>query len=205
MAILTAMASTVVNADGRILRKYTGSELRSDRTINAGKLEDLWEKEAALAEWEDERLLQMGGGMSFPAPTRSPVRTPAPAPSTPRPTPASATFRPTMQPTMNCLMGRTPTQYLQDELSLITDPIRLLNPSTPQGRAFLFMTEDPTLTDICSYPTIAQRYGLATFYFSTNGADWDQNTGWLGTMGECDWFGVSCQDGTFTTDLLLRK
>lgn len=112
-----------------------------------------------------------------------------------------------MAPTLNnqCLLGRTPTQYLQDELSLITDPVLLLNPSTPQGSAFLFITDDPLIMEVgvCSYPTIAQRYGLATFYFSTNGEAWTQNTGWLGTAGECDWFGVTCVDGINITDLLL--
>ena len=216
MALLSAMAVTLVNADSRVLRTNTGRESHEDRTINEGKLEDLWEKEMELAEREDERLLQMGGGMSFTnRPSRSPLtgrpvgtRAPTLAPT------VATSFIPTMggttmAPTLNnqCLLGRTPTQYLQDELSLITDPVLLLNPSTPQGSAFLFITDDPLIMEVgvCSYPTIAQRYGLATFYFSTNGEAWTQNTGWLGTAGECDWFGVTCVDGINITDLLLRK
>jgi hypothetical protein len=221
MALLTAMAVTSVHADGRVLRTNTGRDLHEDRTINEGKLEDLWEKEMELAEREDERFLQMGGAMSFTnRPSRSPltgrpVGTPAPALAPTRaPAMGTPTLRPTvggttMAPSLNnqCLLGRTPTQYLQDELALITDPVLLLNPSTPQGSAFLFITEDPLIMDagVCSYPTIAQRYGLATFYFSTNGEAWTQNTGWIGTSGECNWFGVTCVDGINITDLLLRK
>jgi hypothetical protein len=236
MALVTAMVSTCVHADDRVLRNLATPESDSGRTISAGKLEDLWEKEAELAEREVERILQIGGGMSFtmrpsrspltgqpvgtqpPAgvPTRAPTRAPTAAPilGTPVPSPAMTTFRPTMggttvQPTLDisCLLGRSPTQYLLDELSLITDVALLMNPATPQGRAFLFMDGDPLLMDtgVCSYPTIDQRYGLATFYFSTNGESWIEDTGWLGPLGECDWFGVTCQDGTFTTDLLLRK
>jgi hypothetical protein len=212
MVLVTAMASTLVHADGRDLRTNTGRNLHEDRTISEGKLEDLWEKEMELAEREDERLLQKGGGMSFTnRPSRSPltgrpVGTQAP---TLAPTPTPTIGGPTMAPTLNiqCLLGRTPTQYLQDELTLITDPVLLLNPSTPQGSAFLFITEDPLIMEVgvCTYPTIAQRYGLATFYFSTNGEAWTQNTGWLGTAGECNWFGVTCVDGINITDLLLRK
>jgi hypothetical protein len=218
-ALLTAMAVTLVHADGRVLRTNSGRELHEDRTIDEGKLEDLWEKEMELAEREDERLLQMGGGMSFTnrpsrspltgRPVGSPAPTRAPTVGTPRPTPTPTMGGTTMAPTLNnqCLLGRTPTQYLQDELSLITDPVLLLNPSTPQGSAFLFITEDPLIMEVgvCSYPTIPQRYGLATFYFSTNGEAWTQDTGWLGNAGECDWFGVTCVDGINITDLLLRK
>jgi hypothetical protein len=220
MALLTATAATLVHADGQILRKNTGRELHEDRTINEGKLEDLWEKEMELAEREDERLLQVGGGMSFTnRPSRSPatgrpiggsqVPTRAPIVGTPVPSPAPTVGGSTMAPTLNnqCLLGRTPTQYLQDELSLITDPGLLLDPATPQGSAFTFITEDPLIMEVgvCSYPTIAQRYGLATFYFSTDGAAWTDDTGWLGTAGECNWFGVTCVDDINVTDLLLRK
>jgi hypothetical protein len=217
MALLAAMAAPLVHADGKILRKNTGRELHEDRTITEGKLEDFWEKEMELAEREDERLLQVGGGMSFTnRPSRSPltgrpngVPTRAPIVGTPPPSPAPTMVGTTMSPTLNnqCLLGRTPTQYLQDELSLITDPVLLLNPSTPQGSAFVFITEDPLIMEVgvCSYPTIAQRYGLATFYFSTNGEAWVDDAGWLGTSGECDWFGVTCVDDINVTDLLLRK
>jgi hypothetical protein len=226
MALLSAMTSTcvLVHADDRIIRKNKGSDFRADRTLTAGKLEDLWEKEAALAEREAERLLQMGGDMSF-FPTRPPVRPPTRAPTRapidqPTLAPTRATFDPTpsgtfdptpsgtsLQPTPNnsCLLGRTRTEFLFDELSLITNPSLLNDPTTPQGRAFNFMVTDPLMPDVCNFPTIDQRYGLATFYFSTNGVDWTQDTGWLGNSQECDWFGITCVDGINLTDLLLRK
>ena len=210
MALLSVVVMTVVHADDRLLRKNVGPDFQKTRSLTRGKLEDLWEKEAALAEWETGRLLQMGGDMSF-FPTRRPTRAPTRAPTngTPRPTPAAGvTPGPNTQPPTqdnSCLMGGTRTDFLFDQLSLITDPSLLSNPSTPQGMAFLFMDTDPLLPNVCSYPTIFQRYGLATIYFSTSGDSWTDNTGWLGDSPECDWFGVVCTDGINLIELLLRK
>jgi len=44
----------------------------------------------------------------------------------------------------------------------------------------------------------AQRQALIALYDSTNGAEWTNNTGWLGAAGsECTWYGVTC-NGTET-------
>ena len=41
----------------------------------------------------------------------------------------------------------------------------------------------------------AERNVLMDLYNSTNGPNWDDNTGWGGDPGtECDWYGVECQD-----------
>jgi len=38
-----------------------------------------------------------------------------------------------------------------------------------------------------------ERDALIALYNSTNGADWGQDTGWMGPAGsECDWYGVDC-------------
>jgi len=39
---------------------------------------------------------------------------------------------------------------------------------------------------------MTQRYALATLWFSTDGASWRVNDGWLETIDECSWFGVEC-------------
>lgn len=40
--------------------------------------------------------------------------------------------------------------------------------------------------------TSEERAGLIALYEATDGANWKQNTGWLGEEGtECEWFGIS--------------
>jgi len=46
-----------------------------------------------------------------------------------------------------------------------------------------------------SYAQVPQieRDALVALYNSTDGANWTDNTGWLGAAGtECTWFGVRC-------------
>ena len=52
-----------------------------------------------------------------------------------------------------------------------------------------------------SYAQIPQieRDALVALYNSTDGANWTDNTGWLGEAGtECSWFGVTCSSGSVT-------
>jgi hypothetical protein len=59
---------------------------------------------------------------------------------------------------------------------------------TPQSKAFIHLSNDPNV--IC-YTTdrVLQRFALTTFYFSTNGDWWYNNTGWLAyEEDECNWF-----------------
>lgn len=42
-----------------------------------------------------------------------------------------------------------------------------------------------------------ERNALIKLYNSTDGANWKNNTGWLGAAGaECDWYGITCSIGT---------
>ena len=42
-----------------------------------------------------------------------------------------------------------------------------------------------------------ERDALVALYNSTDGANWTDNTGWLGEAGtECIWFGVTCSSGS---------
>ena len=52
-----------------------------------------------------------------------------------------------------------------------------------------------------SYSQVPQikRDALVALYNSTDGANWTDNTGWLGEAGtECSWFGVTCSSGSVT-------
>ncbi|KAL7559187.1 hypothetical protein ACA910_013194 [Epithemia clementina (nom. ined.)] len=149
---------------------------------------DVWEAEAFLAEREAERLLfeDIFKASSFPP-------TPRPSPSPMRP------------PSSNCLNGRTREEFLVDQLSKITPTTQLLNSSTPQGKAFIFMNNDPLNPTVCTYPTIEQRYGLATLFYATPGNNWKNNQGWLSNQVECKWRGVFCNNGVLASNLTIRS
>ena len=60
--------------------------------------------------------------------------------------------------------------------------------STAQSRAFQWLLSDPAVVDYSEHRLI-QRFALATFYFSTSGEGWYNNTHWLShSHHECDWF-----------------
>lgn len=166
--------------------------------------------------------------------TQSPSAAPSPLDQTPVPTPVGQTAPPTQTPTESpiggdtaspsampspgrpttpaptgsdfCLEGQPLADYLIERLSPITDPELLADPATAQGMALQFMANDPLVqSDVCRYPTLEQRYGLATFYYSTLGDDWTTRTAWLTDVNECQWFGVICSDDVRATNLTLSK
>jgi Leucine-rich repeat (LRR) protein len=59
--------------------------------------------------------------------------------------------------------------------------------STPQNNALKWLANN---TNLGNYPDKRkiQRYALAVFYYSTNGDNWSNNTGWLNNENECDWY-----------------
>ncbi|KAL7519562.1 hypothetical protein ACHAWX_004320 [Stephanocyclus meneghinianus] len=79
--------------------------------------------------------------------------------------------------------------------------------SSPQFKAYSWIagSDYASLTDII----LLQRYALATLYFSTAGAGWEENDFWLSDENECPnenahWFGVdSCDGGGMVTHLNL--
>ena len=130
------------------------------------------------------------------------IPTSGPGTGPPGTTAPNATAAPTGEE--GCLEGGTISEYLLSTLSTITEEALLTNPSTPQGKAYEFMINDPYIQrQVCTYPTIDQRYGLATFYYSTNGAEWEVNTDWLEDTPECEWFGVVCADDIMPTNLTI--
>ena len=54
-------------------------------------------------------------------------------------------------------------------------------------------------------PTV-ERAALIALYNSTNGANWTNNSGWLGSAGtECDWYGIDCSGGKVSSILLWNN
>lgn len=160
LAVFVVLAlGSIVQGQTTVDRSRTASGGLLD-TVNSVSqtLEEMWQKETQAAQQELERLLQSGLEMSMPMPqpTLTPGTTLPPAvPSTPAPQ-IGATFPPTPAP--NCLLGRTPEQYLLDELLQITSVNELLDPNRPQGMAFNFILGDTAVrSDVCAYRTIAHR------------------------------------------------
>jgi hypothetical protein len=178
-------------------------------------LEHLWDREAVLAQTEAERVLFNWDAAFVSLPTLRPTVTPGNPPPAPAPTalPVGATSPPTQLPPgatlsptpADCLVGTTRSDVLLQQLSTLTSATLLTNPQTPQGAAFQFMVNDPLQPDVCgSFPTLLQRYSLATLYFSTGGPDWTVDVGWLTATNECTWQGINCVAGAFATNLTLR-
>lgn len=118
-------------------------------------LEEIWARETAMAQVEIERALLRLVAASMPHPT-APAPTPVAAPVL---VPVAVT---TSAPT-TCLQNQTPEQYLLNELLKITPVSLLTNPASAQGKAFNFILGDPLVRqNVCTYPTLAQRYGLGT-------------------------------------------
>jgi hypothetical protein len=193
-------------------------------SLQQQSLGDLWSSEAEEAQNEAERILRAFTHMSAHFPTENPTK------RTNKPTavaPTLATLSPTIRaktgipnqhsilPTRtispppsseNCLVGTTRKDYLLKRLSLVTPLATLQDPTTPQGKAFAFIsTQDPFNYNVCTYPTLEQRYGLAAFFFATGGFNWLTSTGWMGASNECTWFGVICMDKIAASNITLRK
>jgi hypothetical protein len=103
----------------------------------------------------------------------------------------------------NCsTLGRQ--QAFLQEIQAFTSPSLLLNPSTPQGMAFKWIFANDVTTDPCvSAVVTAQRYGLAVFYYATNGASWTNKSNWMSSASECTWYGVTCGTDGSVTNLKL--
>ena len=62
----------------------------------------------------------------------------------------------------------------------------------PKAPSCLFPSESPSET------LTLQRKSLIALYDATDGANWDDNEGWLVDPDECTWFGVTCTSGIVT-------
>ena len=117
--------------------------------------------------------------ISIPAPTNSPV--------------SGGVTGPTTAPFAECRSKdrQTALASLVEGIS----PEAVSNSASPQGQALQWITnEDPASIDPCTYPTVEQRFALATLYFATEGDSWLGSEYWLSEEPECAWLGISCDD-----------
>jgi hypothetical protein len=87
----------------------------------------------------------------------------------------------------------------------------LQDPTSPQSRAFEWMTTNPPDEELLSQPMrIAQRWVLSVVFYSTNGEDWVDSTGWLSDANECTWYhtasgGIDCDENGLMKEINLRR
>ncbi len=77
------------------------------------------------------------------------------------------------------------------------------DPSSPQYQGLKWISLD--LSEGAGYDSnqSLQRWAMATLYFATQGESWSDNTAWLTTSHECNWYGASCDESYHLTALDL--
>ena len=181
--VSAAMSSTTdEKQNGPILRKRAES---NGRGLKKGSLEALWDQVAAKTQFEKDadEYNELARGL-FSMPAASPVTVP------------------TLSPVV--CNGVSREDYLLALLSQVTPVNQLENRFTPQGKAFEFLKTDPYLENPCG-KEVAQRYGLATMFYSTDGEKWTNKDGWLESKNECEWSGVICDSSGMVAKLDLGK
>lgn len=101
-------------------------------------------------------------------------------------------------------------EYLLYLLSLVSPSQALVNPGTPQYSAYQWLAYNNSNLELYSDERKIQRYSLATLYYSTNGDEWENNTGWLSDRNECEWWsgdslGEICSSNGAIVKLDLRE
>jgi len=122
-------------------------------------------------------------------PTTAPVPTSAPTGPTPTQAPTTAMFASIQSSACDFL------------------PLRcgdLSNPDTPQYQALEWLAENPGV-ETMSEATQLARLGMATLYFSTDGANWRNSSNWISTtLPICDWYSSSAETICDANGNLLR-
>ena len=100
---------------------------------------------------------------------------------------------------------------LTDLLSTVSldGGVELTTPSTPQNDALNWLAGNVNLGNYTNEQKV-QRYVLATLYYSSNGDNWKENTGWLTDLNECtNWFkngdGRFCSSSGAVSELDLNN
>ena len=86
----------------------------------------------------------------------------------------------------------TELQYIVKEMT--SDLSVFDSHHSPQSKALRWFQNDMSNYNVTSAARVAQRYALATLYYSTNGTGWQTRSQW-GSGHECDWYGVGCEAG----------
>lgn len=112
---------------------------------------------------------------------------PRPLPLSPPPAPIGGFSQTTLHKVTS-----TELQYIVNEIT--PDASILSNPHSPQSKAVEWCKTDIKTHHVEDPSRVAQRYVLATLYYSTNGTGWTTNKNW-GDGHECEWYGVGCETG----------
>mmetsp|Transcript_6254 Transcript_6254/g.7930 ORF Transcript_6254/g.7930 Transcript_6254/m.7930 type:complete len:619 (+) Transcript_6254:165-2021(+) len=89
----------------------------------------------------------------------------------------------------------SPSNSCEEKIRDIVDSVSgSISPSSAQESALNWVLNENSQSNTCELDddVVAQRYILAVFYFSTNGDDWNVNSNWLSSEGECSWYGILC-------------
>lgn len=80
----------------------------------------------------------------------------------------------------------------------------LTKPTTPQSQALSWLASNSKLSTYDDRQKI-QRYALAVFYYSANGASWYENDGWLSDNDECDgWARIDCSENGEVVHIVME-
>lgn len=126
-----------------------------------------------------------------PKPTEIPSSFPSLSPS------ISPSISPSDFPSSMPSLNPTSTKFtpLKQVLIKYTSEEPLMDSSTPQYKALEWLADTDTyVVDPTNYDFfLAQRYALATFFFSTGGNEsWTNDNKFLSDTNECDWIGIQC-------------
>lgn len=104
----------------------------------------------------------------------------------------SLSAKPTLSPTIAPTIDFTKSRAYVTIAPRVEDPLLLLDPNTPQGKAFRNIFDENLDNDF----RILQRFAAITFFYSTGATEytsWTRNQGWKDfDEDECSWDGVTC-------------
>lgn len=138
--------------------------------------------------------------------------TPSPAfvpPSrAPRPPQPVATVAPSSSPSFNPSSHPSEIPWSSYVIGLISTRSphsfsELDDPSSPQYQGLKWISLDLSGGATYNSDQSLQRWAMATFFYATRGEFWSDNTDWLTSSHECNWYGVSCDDSFHLTGLDL--
>ena len=120
--------------------------------------------------------------------------------------------QPTLSP--STISTPMPTRTAHPTMSRYSKVISLLAPfafnvtvpSSPQEEAARWLADvDQAQISLDSTDSVLQRYIAALLYFSLQGSNWRNVTGWLSSERECTWYGMTCNSEGALTEITHGK
>lgn len=164
----------------------------SRRNLKRGKVGKTYHRESCPPDEEEEEPPQP----TTPSPTflqtapPTAVPTTSSPPSSLQPTADPTTFHPTISFAPSAFDCSSPNGRAVDVEHIVTSISGDVVSGSPQDFAYQWLkyVDD---SDNC-LGTMGQRYGLAVFYYSTNGPSWNESDGWLSPNDYCQWTSIRC-------------